>query len=236
MKISIKFLSLFLIFTSLCFANNLAEKRININSRALSKESERTFLLKQKELIENLLMSDQQNKPFNTYSYPPIIHSNSIHQILAIDSIRKSIMIEDESTWKIKKGDFQKILTWKTEDPILLIENDSWISSWLYGYKYKLVNFNKDTQVEVMIDLGPKYENPNTLQITSLDPYLHEIRLTDGSCWQYDPQDYYIIKQWLINDVIILGTNAYKSWFSPNYDNIMININMMHQTKVNRVE
>ena len=109
------------------------------------------------------------------------------------------------------------------------------MSSFLYGYKYKMINARKNISVEVKLYLGPLLKNPYTLQVLAINPITFEILLSDQSIWKCDPSQYYLFDKWLAGDGVIVGTNV-KGWFNSCYDNLLINVNLLNEIRSNKVE
>lgn len=233
MKILINYLSAFaLLFSSIVFADN--EERIEPGSRKLSEEQKKEIEDIQKRQNHSNIKKDQIPGVYDN-QYPPLIYSHYIHNLVGISALGDYLIIENGSQWTIKPGYANEVFSWREKDPIMIEMNDSFISSYFCGYKYKMVNARTNTAIEVKLHLGPMLNNPYTLQIAALNPITHEIILTDNSLWQCDPLQYYLFEKWLPGDGIIVGTNI-KGWFNKTYDNMLINVNLLQEIRSNRVE
>lgn len=112
----------------------------------------------------------------NTYQeYPPLIFDNYVHNLTGISALGDYVIIEDGSQWKIDIRDYNEAYSWKSTDPILISLNDSFISSFFYGYKYKMTNLKTNTYIEVKLNLGPILTNPLTLFISSINYYSNQV-------------------------------------------------------------
>ncbi|NGX34432.1 MAG: hypothetical protein K1060chlam1_00785 [Candidatus Anoxychlamydiales bacterium] len=231
-----KYLAIVTIFlASFAFAN---ENRIETSSRELT-ENEKKELIEQ----EKQEFSSTENKVFSqaiyNNQYPPLVFNQTIHNLVGVSVLCDYLIIEDGSEWNIKSGYFKEVFSWQEHDPIVIVKNDSFYSSYFHGYKYKMINANTNTSVEVKMQLNPISDNPYTLQIAAINPTTCEVILTDNSLWECDPSQKRLLEKWIAQDGIIIGTNS-KGWFNNTYDNFLINVRIkdyaLQEIKANRVE
>jgi len=232
MKTLMRYLSLTMIlFSCALFAQ---DERIEPGSRQLTKEQKKEVEEKQKQELETVKKKNEIPAVYDN-QYPPLIFNHYIHNLAGISVLGDYLIIEDGSQWKIKAGYADEAFNWGDRDPIMIVINDSFISSYFYGYKYKMVNARTNSAIEVKLQLGPLLDNPYTLQVAALNSFSYEVILTDNSLWQCDPTQYYLFEKWLPGDGIIIGTNTKKGWFN-SYENLLINVNLLQEVRSNRIE
>jgi len=232
MKTLIKYICLTMfLFSCALFAD---DERIEPGSRKLTEDQRKEVDEKQKQEIETVKKKNQVPS-ISKNQYPPLIFNHYIHNIVGISALGDYLIIEDASQWNIKAGDADEAFCWREKDPIMILINDSFISSTFYGYKYKMVNARTNTAIEVKLHLGPLLDSPYTLQVAAMNSLTFEIILTDNSLWQCDPSQYYLFDKWLPGDGIIVGTNT-KGWFNKSYDNLLINVNLLQEVRSKRIQ
>jgi hypothetical protein len=238
MKNIYKLLLLPLFLTSLLFADpSDADERSK--SRDLSKEENEQYLNIQKKDFNQLIKSHKKNfnNPNFSEDLPPLIFSHPLHKIYGVKADGSEVIIEDESSWKVKKGYEKEVLNWASNDAVVIVQNDSYISTWFYGYDYKLINKTRNIAVEAKLNLLPKLPqyNPYAIVVTYFDPIRYELYLSDDTIWKIDPYDYPLLSKWLIGDSIIVGSNLYKKWNS-NQEFILINACIKKSIKADQVQ
>lgn len=140
----------------------------------------------------------------------------------AIDG--SSLEIEDGSVFSVVHGQEYILLNWASSDPITISINQS-----LFGSgKYCITNKMTGSYLNVDLKLGPLINNGYTKRIIGIDYYYGELLLEDGggrrSSWLVDEADLYLIRDFVINQAIIVGENTGRSsWFSSS-DSILINV------------
>ncbi|MFA6119046.1 MAG: hypothetical protein WCT85_06755 [Parachlamydiales bacterium] len=212
--------------------NLYPEDRIESGSRHLSEKENEELLEQQKNTVDSDCYKEY---PYNyTNKLLPLIYNQWTHKITGVSVLGDYLVIEDGSEWKINPQHSYIAFSWRETDPILIVVNSSFFSSYFYGYKYKMINAKTDEQIEVKLDLGPVLGNPSTLQITEVNFLSKEVSLNDNSIWKLSPSQGYILEKWLPGDGIIVGTNT-KNWRN-HYENILINVNMLTEIKCNKVK
>lgn len=231
MKTFSKYLAIITIFLSIAtFAD---DNRIDAGSRQLTDEQKKEFLEQEKKELTN------EKKELSTTiydnQYPPLIFNHYIHNLVGISVLGDYLIIEDGSQWNIRASYADEAFSWREKDPIMIVKNNSFFSSYFHGFKYKMVNARTNTAIEVSLHLGPILENPYTLQVAAINPTTSEVILSDNSLWQCDPSQKSLLDKWIATDGVIIGTNS-KGWFNNTYENILINVNMLQEIKANRKE
>lgn len=222
------------LFTSFLILQNhsFASTRADVASRSLSEKDMAQYIELQKTEQENI---DTLNgfSPKNPY-HSHLIFNQSIHHLSSI--AQDSVEMEDGSIWGIKSGAYSILQDWKSSDPILIIINDSFISSYFLGYKYKMINAENNTSIAVKLNLGPVLTNPKTLLVQTIDLDTNEVVLSNNTLWQCDSSDHFLLEKWLPSDAIIIGSNSKGFFYNRKYDNILINVNMLQEIKANRIK
>jgi hypothetical protein len=227
MKIFSRYGLIFAILFSTClFADD--EKRIEPGTRKFSEKELKELDHFKKQ--ESATINKKQIPAILDNQYPPLLFNYGLHNISGISALGDYLVIEDGSEWNIKPGYADEAFSWRENDPILIVINDSLMSSFFYGYKYKMINTRTNSFVEVKLHLGPILNNPSTLQIAEIIEANHQIILSDNSVWHCDPSQYYIFNKFLPGDGIIIGTNV-KSWFNSSYDALLINVNLLQEIR-----
>lgn len=140
------------------------------------------------------------------------------HQLVNFVDHDKTIEIEDGSCWEISESDADILRNWTREDFLIITPSYSWFSS----YDYFITNKTSGTSVKANISHVPAAFGPYSHWIADIDYFGGHIQLENQTTWCVDPQDSSLIKNWAVNDHIIIG--LYDSWFSSN-DHILINAN-----------
>ncbi len=150
---------------------------------------------------------------------PPVYYPLYCHWVAAIDAYGDSLETEDGAVWKINTYDRNKIFDWRSNDPIVLTQNRSWFSSYLY----RMVNSNTGSEIEVNLVAGPFLNSEHARFVAGIDLYSSEVVLTDGTRWSVSYFDRGQLSGWVQNDCIIIGHNT--GWDS-SCDSVLINTNM----------
>lgn len=152
--------------------------------------------------------------------YPPVYYGPGEHCIVGVSAFGDSLEIEDGSQWKIAPYDKSIIESWSTQDPILIIQNNSWFSP----YSYRIVNPATHTSIAANLFQGPFQNGAYTRYIMAIDPMRGEVRLNDQTKWQIAWNDYEIFREWQPNDAIIIGYNS--GWNSSLCHGLLINVTL----------
>lgn len=157
------------------------------------------------------------------------------------------VELEDGSQWKIPEDRAHKTWFWRAGDPIAITPTWKWFSS----YTYCITNKANGEYVEANLFRGPVTYGPSSHWLIGKDihskeewynqpvydensniaytypvyqtVYSYFLFLEDGSLWKIWSGDSDKFAQWLEKDTIIVGTND--SWWTGNFENILINVN-----------
>lgn len=166
----------------------------------------------EKEAEETLDPTAPMEKAYST------LHLGQYHNAVAVGILGESLELEDGSIWSISSSDSYKTLNWLTTDVILIKPNHSWFSV----YDYVLENQNTGATVRANLSLTPILFGHNSHWIISI--LGNEVTLEDGSIWYIPSYDMSQVRNYRLNDHIIVGTND-SWWTSGSYPNILINAN-----------
>lgn len=160
------------------------------------------------------------NYSFATYKFPI-----NCHWLTSVADNSRSIELEDGSHWEVSSSDAYVLRNWRREDSLVITPNYSWFSS----YDYYITNKSNNTYVKANLSIGPLSYGKFSHWIVDIDFFGGHIFLENQMIWCFNIQDSYIVKDWALNDHVIIGT--YDSWLSP-YDHILINVNMDDHARV----
>ena len=141
------------------------------------------------------------------------------HVLLGINSMARSVELEDGSHWEVIVTDQHVLDYWRRNDSLVITPNYNWFSSG----DYYLTNRNNGSFVRANLYEGPKSFGKYSHWIIAIDHASGHVTLEDGMTWCIAGKDDYILKEWEVNDHIILGVYD-NSFYS--YDHILINVKM----------
>lgn len=221
----IQTIALFSLLLPLYLLANQQDHHIAVGIRQVTEEP----AAEQDQPILNEEEGTEQTSGFLLDLFPPVYFSNSSHWLTAIsiDQDKYSIQLEDGSQWNIQSHDSNKVLSWKTRDPLVITQNNRWFTK----YNYLIINKNDGSKVEARLFLGPLEESTEARYIVSIDKDLSVISLDDHSHWEISYLDKSIFKNWLLDDYIIIGTNSNTSFWDSDKDAMLINVNMNNSVR-----
>ena len=166
---------------------------------------------------------------------PSVYLPKGYHFVTAVSALGDSIVLEDQSIWKVAENEGLEALSWQVNDPLSITFNDSF-SSWYSGYLYKITNNRKNTSIKVNLHLGSVIDDPYSFQVFDIQNRLYkkEVVLQDNSKWEIYSSDESALYNWALNDGIIIGINT--SYWSSDYNNILININLNSYVRAKQVQ
>lgn len=168
--------------------------------------------------LEQLEAQENGEEPVEKGYYPS--HPGVYHVATAITPTGDMIEIEDGSVWSVNSRHHSKVRGWNNSDSLIIGQNNSWFSSYLYV----MINQSHNNQkVEVNGSLAPYLDSPYRHWISDLNIEYPAVRLEDGTWWKLNSSDRAVMKDWLHNDTIIIGVN--QDWFTWGYHYILINVN-----------
>lgn len=161
---------------------------------------------------------------------PTLTHPGAIHIALNISPKGDTIELEDGSIWSTSHKDRSKTVDWLPSDVLTLTPNHSWFSN--YGYRF--TNQTTGSSIEVEITLGPVLGNMTTHRIFAIDNNKGTITLYDGSVWDMSWFDREVVSKFMVNDIVILGTND--GWWKSFNPQIMFNISTLKHARCSRTQ
>lgn len=141
------------------------------------------------------------------------------HWLISIGDSYRTIELEDGSHWDIASVDNHTLRNWRRDDSLSITPNGSWLSA----YDYYITNKTNNSYVKANLRVGPLAHGAYSHWVVGIDHLGGHVQLENGMVWCVDPQDGYLLKEWVIDDHIVLG--QYDSWFSP-FNHILINVSM----------
>lgn len=195
-----------LVVPMLHFANEGNETNHPVGDRAVTAATEE--------------MAEETSESFFK-NYPPVYFSPAVHCLAAVSVFGDSLTIEDGSQWVVNARDASKVLSWSSQDPILITQNHRWFSK----FKYRIYNQNSGSYVEANLNLGPIDDGKHAPSVIAIDTVHGELVLSDNSRWQISSYDISLFEDWRLNDLIIIGYNSGWDSGSPV---LLINVDMNH--------
>lgn len=151
------------------------------------------------------------------------------HFLRSVSPSGDSVELHDGSTWKVPFEDFYKLMHWKSGEIIVIKPKRSYKPT----FAYILHNQTQNQVAEANLFLGPHPDGHHSHWVAAKDSYRRLVYLEDGSCWKISEADTLFFNKWHIKDYIISGMNN-SLWSSHN--NILINVNMNHFVRANKVQ
>ncbi len=197
-----------------------------IGVRPLSQDSLQKY---EKEITEEPQEETLSSGAEGATRIPPYTsYSSFSYHTLKTKGASTSIELEDGSWWKISSSDSWILSGWQVGDFVTITPNTGWFSS----ARFLIQNKSRGTHVKAEIEVGPETYGPYSWLVQSLDVFSGIVCLAQQSIngvtqtyWKVDFSDNYLLREWAVNDTVIVGVND--NWFS-SYDNILINVNMNH--------
>lgn len=162
---------------------------------------------------------------FSTNSFFPCRHCDQ-HWALGIDHDCNILELEDGSQWKIAEADSEELISWGHGDYVQI--SPHYFSS---SHEYYITNQDNESYVRANLVNAPHRDSPYAVTITGTS-YRQSFYLSNGSCWKISSSDFLVVRNWCIDDLVIIGTN--NEWFS-SYTHILINIHTNTFVRVQRI-
>lgn len=145
-------------------------------------------------------------------------HPGAYHRPRYIPYFGETVELMDESIWEVAPYDREKVKSWFGEDLFIMINHD-----WFSNYDYCILNLSTRDKVRVNLISGPFYQGIYTHWVVSFNDFTHEIMLENGSIWQVSMMDFEELRNWGLENTVIIGVyDGFASGYSPN---ILINVN-----------
>lgn len=225
---SLKFTVLVSTFLPLLLLAGEEDLHIAIGTRPMSEEAAAQMKEERGEPADT--EEEIENAGYVFDRYPPIYYSNSHHWLVAVtvlDNNQHTLELHDGSVWKLNSYDGVKALNWRANDPLTITQNNRWFSK----HDYRIINKSNGTSVEANLHLGPIELGQHSRFIISIDHSRREMMLSDNTHWEISYLDTSILKDWALNDYIIIGTNSNTSIWDSGSDALLINVNLNNSTR-----
>ena len=114
---------------------------------------------------------------------------------------RYILEMEDGSMWHINSYDGEKILSWRPNDTLFIVQNTLWFSR----HNYRIVHKNDGAAVEAKFFRKPASPGPYSRYIADIDHARKILLLNDNTRWDFSDSDPNIFKNWAPDDYLIIG-------------------------------
>lgn len=209
-------------------------------------EQKQAFVATRKKLKTKALLS----------SIPTRYFLEDTHSFISGSTHRKTLVLEDGSTWRVENSDVKKILNWKSglprenltledlhnrelvinnkkkkkPDILFITQNGSWLSN----YPIKIINYTRNESIEVGLIPGgePIKDGKYTNTLMGLDrdeSIIYLQGLENNTVWDLCEADYMTYRNWAIEDRIIIGIN---SGYRTSYTHILFNADTQSWVRV----
>lgn len=180
------------------------------------------------------------------------IYSPNVYHTIDAFPQETIIKLEDGSEWIFDPKDSFIARSWQARkvDParnetqphtVVLSPKNNWLN-WFSGssnYVYVLQNKDVGSSIDVNPFRGPARDGEFTIWIIGIDFYLGQIHVANAqderSVWEISSTDFYLFKDWTVNDAIIFGENSNWLWWLSSYNHIIINVNMNHFVRARQI-
>lgn len=143
------------------------------------------------------------------------------------------VKLEDGSEWSFADYDTYIVRTWAIGDTVVLSANTGIFGR--SGYRFYLTNKSTGAYLYVNPSIGPVEYGPYSTWIAGLDYNGGQVVLVNGqgqrTTFLMHSSDYYLYKDWKINDHVILGSNDSWFWWLSSYDHFILNVDMNHYVR-----
>jgi hypothetical protein len=153
------------------------------------------------------------------------------HQYSALINFGEKIALEDKSEWHVAGPDVYKIVSWGTNDTVILTPNHSWFS--FYKFDYYLTNTTQNSYARVSLATPSEFYGLKSHWVSSIDKFGGFIFLENGASWKVCPADKEALQDWSLNDHVIYGYND--EWIA-SYEYLLINTHLKKHVRVSAVD
>lgn len=147
------------------------------------------------------------------------------------------IKIDDGSEWIFDKADAQVLRNWKSGQQIIITPNQQLLLG--SHYTYIMTNTEAGDSVKVNLFLGPVAFGYQSAWVVGIDQNLGKIYIINGrgdrTVWEVSNSDMYLVKDWKVNDTVIIGENDSWLWCFSSYKSMLINVNMNHYIRAQQI-
>lgn len=147
------------------------------------------------------------------------------------------IQLDDGSQWVHDRADAYILRNWKIGDNIVITPKQQYVVG--SNYQYMITNTALGESINVNLFLGPRSFGQRTFWVTGIDKNLGKIYVLNGigerTVWEISNSDMYLVKDWKVNDTIVIGENDSWLWYFSSYNQIIINVNMNHYVRAKNI-
>jgi hypothetical protein len=179
----------------------------------------RRVQLKLAETESQFMLAPRENMARPQFSLTSFALPIDYHLLMSASDNLRSLEMEDGSHWEVSAFDSFILRNWGREDTLVVTPNYNWFGS----YNYYITNKSRNTYVKANLVVGPLAFGPFSHWVVEIDNFNGHIFLENQMVWCVNPQDSYALKDWAVNDHVIIG--LCDTWFS-SFDHILINVNV----------
>lgn len=143
------------------------------------------------------------------------------------------IKLDDGSEWVYDRADAYILRNWNIGDQIVISPKQQLIIG--SHYHYMITNRTLGDSINVNLFLGPIAFGRCSTWVSGIDYNLGKVYIINGlgerTVWEFSSSDMYLVKDWKVNDTVIIGQNDSWLWYFSSYDSIIINVNMNHYVR-----
>ena len=154
------------------------------------------------------------------------------HLVTAIDATACFIALEDGSEWKVSRNDQYELLSWNYREVLPIVITPNYLSD---RFCYYLTDQNTGSYVRANLVQAPIRGATFAVTLTGIDSQFYNrgiLYLSNGTFWKVSSFDLDLIRNWYMDDLIIIGKN--NEWFSLS-THILINIHTNNFVRVQRL-
>lgn len=147
-------------------------------------------------------------------------HEGAYYIPVAVSPLGDNVTLDDGSIWSIDPDHTSKTVDWMTSDRVVIIPSTSWFSPYLF----RLVNLKNSMIADANLSVGPDLYGMRTRRVKTIEAEEREVKLSDGSVWEISRFDQDALRNWLPEDIVLIGIND--GWLASFNPNILINVSL----------
>lgn len=151
------------------------------------------------------------------------------------------IKLDDGSEWIFDPKDSYIVRSWRTNnrdypgieqaDTVVLSPKANGFNNWFSGSNYTYVLQNKTLNSAIDVDFfhGPPPGGELTTWVVAMNINVGQFFIINGqkerTIWEVSSSDLYLLKDWIVNDIVVIGENTHWLSLFSSYNHIVINLN-----------
>jgi hypothetical protein len=206
-----------------------AKEREEEENRAQSAQAEQTLRRVSHKLANagapEFMLAPREKMGRSQFSFTSMVLPSNCHWLASVSDSIRSLEIEDGSHWEVSAFDSFILRNWRRENTLVITPNYNWFGN----YEYFITNKSNNTFVKANLAIGPLTFGDFSHWVVEVDNLNGHVILENQMIWCVNPQDGYALRDWAVNDHVIIG--LCDSWFSA-FDHILINVNVNDHIRV----